>query len=77
MYFNNKQCFTIYSKDRILKIEEKGENNMGHPKDPKGKEWGGGMLLFRALGGIGDEGRHGQKMKKFWEKIGWRDIQAL
>jgi hypothetical protein len=25
----------------------------------------GGMLLFPALGGIGDEGRHCQKMKKF------------
>jgi hypothetical protein len=28
----------------------------------------GGMLLFPALGGLGDEGRHGQKMKKFWKK---------
>jgi hypothetical protein len=25
------------------------------------------MLLFPALGGLRDEGRHGQKTKKFWE----------
>ncbi len=25
----------------------------------------GGMLLFPALGGLRDEGRHGQKKKKF------------
>jgi hypothetical protein len=37
----------------------------GYWKDPKGKE--GGMLLFPALGGLRDEGRHGQKTKKFWE----------
>ena len=29
----------------------------------------GGMLLFRALGGLGDECRHGRKMKKFWKKF--------
>ncbi len=29
----------------------------------------GGMLLFRALGGLGDEVRHGQKAKKFSEII--------
>jgi hypothetical protein len=28
----------------------------------------GGMFLFPALGGLGDEGRHGKKMKKFWKK---------
>ena len=27
------------------------------------------MLLFPTLGGLGDEGRHGQKMKKFLKKI--------
>jgi hypothetical protein len=29
----------------------------------------GGMLLFWALGGLRDEGRQGQKMKKFWKQI--------
>jgi hypothetical protein len=33
--------------------------------DPKGKE--GEILLSRALGGLRDEGRHGQKTKKFLE----------
>ena len=32
--------------------------------NPKGR-----MLLFWALGGLGDEGRHGRKMKKFRKKI--------
>jgi hypothetical protein len=35
------------------------------PRDPKGKE--GEILLSRALGGLRDEGRHGQKTKKFLE----------
>jgi hypothetical protein len=35
------------------------------PTDPKGKE--GEILLSRALGGLRDEGRHGQKTKKFFE----------
>jgi hypothetical protein len=35
------------------------------PTDPKGKE--GEILLSRALGGLRDEGRHGQKTKKFLE----------
>ena len=29
----------------------------------------GGMLLFRALDGARNEGRQGQKMKKFWKKF--------
>ena len=29
----------------------------------------GGMLLLRALGGARNEGRKGQKMKKFWQKF--------
>jgi hypothetical protein len=29
----------------------------------------GGMLLFPALGGLWDEGRHGQKAKKFWKIV--------
>jgi hypothetical protein len=29
----------------------------------------GGMLLFPALGGLGDESRHGQRTKKFWIKF--------
>jgi hypothetical protein len=44
---------------------------------PKGKE--GEILLSRALGGLRDEGRHGQKTKKFFEiffKISIIDISA-
>ncbi len=50
----------------------------GHPRNyhQSAEKWGvsgltpkGGMLLFRALGGLWDEGRQGQKMKKFWKKI--------
>jgi hypothetical protein len=29
----------------------------------------GGTLLFRALGGLWDEGRLGQKTKKFWKSF--------
>jgi hypothetical protein len=35
------------------------------PTDPKSKE--GEILLSRALGGLRDKGRHGQKTKKFLE----------
>jgi hypothetical protein len=35
------------------------------PTDPKGKE--GEILISRALGGLRDKGRHGQKKKKFLE----------
>ena len=50
----------------------------GHPQNYRqsNEKWGvsgvnpkGGMLLFRALGGARNEGKHGQKMKKFWKKF--------
>ena len=50
----------------------------GHPQNYRqsNEKWGvsgvnpkGGMLLFRALGGARNEGRQGQKMKKFWKKF--------
>ena len=39
----------------------------GHPKDHKEKERFPRTLLFRALGGLWGEGRHGKKAKKFWK----------
>jgi hypothetical protein len=41
---------------------EFSKNLLWHSKLKKG-----GMLLFPALGGLWDEGKHGQKIKKFSE----------